>query len=83
MPVKRRAPKRRTSDAAELERWEMVFECGADLFRDVGGILEDKARVVAREPWHRLGRRFLAQRDPNAWGEVPWALKTFGEPPCR
>ncbi len=80
MPVKRRHPKQRISEAAELSAWEMVFECGWDLFRDVGGLSEDEARIAAREPWHRLGRSFLAQREDNNIRQIPWALETFGEP---
>ncbi len=91
MPVRARRPKRRTSEAADLEVWETLFETGMDLYSDLESALRYGPRsasehAVVREAWRRLGARFLAARREAAeqWvREVPWALETYGEPPCR
>ena len=87
MPVKARRPKRRTSDAADLEAWKTLFETGFDYFNDLGfgsGPHSGPERSMIRKAWHRRGATFLARREQPRWArEVPWALETFGEPPCR
>ena len=88
MPVKRRVAKRRFTGTAEANAWDSTFDCGRDFFEDLKGIdVQTDAYGVpdvdaAREAWHRLGRRFLATRQPDPH-RVPWALETFGEPPAR
>ena len=87
MPVKRRRPKHRTTEAAEVEEWSTLFETGFDFFDDLGfGHGSDAtpaAREAAREAWQRLGRAYLALDRHNPAVPVPWAIETFGEPPCR
>ena len=84
MPVKLRQPKRRTTVAAEVEAWSMLFECGYDYFNELGfgygGDAVEPARRAAPEAWRRLGAAFLTSRPENV-SEVPWALQKFGEPP--
>ena len=80
MPVKTRRPKRRTSD---LEGWSMLFETGHDYFHDLGFGCAGPDRATIRAAWQRLGAQFLAMRGDDALQRRPWALMTFGEPPCR
>ena len=85
MPVRARRSKRRTSHVAELDAWETLFATGYDYFDDLGfggrrGT--ERARAAAADAWRRLGARFLANRT-DGWSCEPWALQTFGEPPCR
>ena len=97
MPRKLRAAKERYDAEAEVERWSMMFECGADYFRESGVTLpldiwppEDRPpferalREAARAAWQRVGARFLERRDgANEWRDTPWALEQFGDPPCQ
>ncbi len=68
MPVRARRPKRRISEAAEVEAWETLFETGMDLFNDLGlglrfGPHSEDEFALVRDAWQRLGDRFLALRD--------------------
>ncbi len=86
MPVKRRAGKRRLDPTAELFAWETLFEHGYDFFNDAGLSHKEsapEARAATEEAWHRLRRRFLAERGEDALTRRPWALIEFGEPSCR
>jgi hypothetical protein len=87
MPVKNRTPKRRTSIKAEVEAWEMVFECGTDYFGNLvpGGFGHCSEgtpafRAAAKKAWKRLGAAYMRTRVPDRNREVPWALDKFGEP---
>ena len=87
MPAKRRRPKRRASEAAEIEAWRMTFRGGYDFLGDLEdfGIHEramsrEDFRSAAAETWSRLGETYLAEPDPNAAGLTPWALEEFGDP---
>jgi hypothetical protein len=87
MPAKTRRPKRRTSLAAEVEAWSMVFEVGTDYFGDLvefgfeAGCEGDAAiQAAARKAWRRLGAAYMRTRIPDRNREQPWALEQFGEP---
>jgi hypothetical protein len=86
MPVKRRRPKRRLDDAAELAVWFDVFETGFAFFGEfeaVTGIpTTDIAavRAAASEAWRRLGNAFLAQWTPTLSQPVAWAAAELGVP---
>jgi hypothetical protein len=80
MPVKKRIPKRRIDPAAELEAFEMIFECGSDFFLDLDalGYRTDAEKIAgARSAWERLGLLFLARRTESG---TPWAMEQFGKP---
>ena len=83
MPVKARRAKRRTSDAADLAAWEVLFESGHDFFGKLGFRDDAEARKAARWAWRRLGAAFLASHAEDPLKGGTWALETFGEPPCR
>ena len=84
MPVKRRSDKRRLDPVAELMAWECVFDCSHDFFTELPsiGVATDPYGCPPHEAteaaWHRLGARFLAERQPDP--RPPWALQQFGEP---
>ena len=88
MPVKRRLPKQRTTDAAQLEAWSMLFECGRDYlgdlvpfgFPDRSAITSEATRYGARKAWRRLGSAFMATWQPTKSRPVPWAFEEFGPP---
>ena len=96
MPVKRRNAKRRLNDAAALEAWRGIFDCGSDFFGDLEpfGIIEspfarsteesEKNRAAleaaGREAWEHLGGAFMAGWEPTQVREKPWAFEQFGEP---
>jgi hypothetical protein len=86
MPVKRRTAKRRVDPETEMMIWSSVFGSGRDFFGELpslgvsagpGGVVD---REAAREAWHRLGAAYM---DDPINGCDPWALREFGEPPCR
>ena len=85
MPIKRRHPKARLNEAAELGAWSELFETGYDFFQDLkpfGFIKNDadrEARAAAPEAWSRLGESFMStwQTQPRV-REEPWALQEFG-----
>ena len=98
MPRKLRAPKERYDAEAELSRFAMVFECGADYFGETGLIepvhvwpmenrpaVEKVWRAAVRDAWQRVGWRFMETWDPEPppHRQTPWALEQFGEPPCQ
>ncbi len=83
MPVKRRAAKRRLSEAEELAAWDILFRDGFDYFGETGFATDAEAREAAREVWPRLGAAFLAAYEASPGVSPPWALLEFGEPPCR
>lgn len=84
--AKRRTPKRRISDAAELAAWSELFASGYDFFGDLEpfGFTRDdsdrEARAAAREAWKRLGEAFMATRAALPGVASLWALDTFGRP---
>ena len=83
MPVKVRRPKRRVSDAAELEAWSTFFEFGKDFFHqlDDWGLDTDKARhAAAPAAWRRFGETFMATWRPTVIRNEPWAFEQFGSP---
>lgn len=88
MPEKRRTRKGRTDKRTEAEAWGCIFEVGYDFFGDLPrmGITLDRHGMAfegeTRDAWHRLGRIWLATRDPILADRPPWAVEQFGEPPC-
>ena len=88
MPVKRRAHTRRIDPAIEAAAWADAFDSGYDFFGDLSGIgvlLDEHGRpdeAMARAAWLRLGAQFMEGRQPDP-ARKPWAVETFGEPPCR
>jgi hypothetical protein len=90
MPTTRRKIRRRHSAADELKAWSCTFECGRNYFWELRDLLggdpgdavnSPEVRRAAEEAWHRLGSRFMAQRDGSKeYLEHPWALTEFGEP---
>jgi len=86
MPVKRRTPKARRDDAAELAAWSMTFQTGRDYFHDlapfgIDGMDSAAVRTAARAAWRRLGARFMETWSPDPAGrQRPWALEELGAP---
>ena len=84
MPVKRRANKRKLTDAAMLEAWAGTFQSGYDFFGELPALgvqTDDHSRPdtdAARAAWQQLGTAYLATNE-NPHRE-PWALTTFGQP---
>lgn len=86
MPVKRRTAKRRVDSEREYQIWSAIFDCGFDLFGEAQELglpiewSEDVPPEMAREPWARLGERWLA--DPNHSNRLHpiWAEELFGRP---
>jgi hypothetical protein len=86
MPVKRRASKRRVDPMAEAWAWATAFHCKHDFFGDLAefGLTEDKAILAAMpDAWRRLGGLFISHNLGDGFGGEAWALREFGEPPCR
>ncbi len=91
MPVRRRKGKR-LARIDEHAAWSDVFECQYDFFGELPsiGVKTDQYDLpdpkVAAEAWQRLGAAFMAEwrsRPHHPDESEPWALTTFGEPPCR
>lgn len=85
MPVKRRRAKRRDPEA-EYQTWSAIFDAGCDFFGELsklGLTVEWGAKVpadLAREPWQRFGRRWMAERGAEKRLRPIWAIEEFGEP---
>ena len=84
MPVKRRAGKRRINSEVHFNAWELVFAAGRDFFGELPAIgtatdiYGRPGEQDAIEAWRVLGRRFLAERKPDA--PQAWAEMAFGRP---
>ena len=84
MPVKRRNLKRRVDAEAEYRVWSDIFDTGYDFFDELPQIGLRRQRPgqvdpeLAREPWARLGKRWLAEHSDEA--RITWAEEQYGRP---
>jgi len=81
MPVKRRRSKQLMGYRPDA--WECLFTCGWDFFQDTGCRDDAEAREQGREVWKELVAAFMESWTPTINRSTPWALETYGPPPCR
>lgn len=86
MPVKRRTSKRRIDPETEYRNWQAYLESGCAFAGELEAIGFPEAEndpalpEAAREAWHRLGARVIAEYQPTPSYPRPWGLSQFGEP---
>lgn len=86
MPVKRRTSKLRIDPEREFFIWSAVFSAGYDFFDELPelGLPSIERGTVpadwAREPWSRLGARYLDERRAEKRNGPIWAEEQFGRP---
>jgi hypothetical protein len=79
---------RRLSPTDELKAWACTFKSGRNYFPDLlaigvegDAVTNPTTYAAAEEAWHRLGARYMAEREGRRYGDEPlWALEEFGEP---